>query len=424
MVSFSLLPANQLEGNSEPRVREADGATKTVDDARTGSTPSLFPSRSARLFTQQKNRTCFGRTEPDLVHDIHGKQSPASAKRLKGRALHRILQTAACVLRAIARFWGPIAVSQYRREDVLRILRVPGRQLALWEKAGLMPPAEAYTFDHLVQLRKLRDLAATRISVRSIRRSVDAMQRVAGLSNPLLESAVVGKGTRLRFRQWGALVDPVTRQMAFDFDGTGPASAVTLRCPAASLSALEGETQEMFLRAVRLEESPATIPEAKTMYEMILQLQPRHAAAAINLGTILYGERNFAASEALYRRAIEADPDYALAYFDLGNVLDEQQRLREASIAYSRALELVPGYADAHYNLALALERTQEPRRALRHWVAYVRLDRTGPWAAHARAQIRRILGAEPLRIVSRHGRTLKLAGCPPLTLSPGGTDL
>ena len=50
-------------------------------------------------------------------------------------------------------------MSDYRREDVLRILHLPDRQLALWEKAGLMSPAEAYTFDHLVQLRKLRDLA-------------------------------------------------------------------------------------------------------------------------------------------------------------------------------------------------------------------------------------------------------------------------
>lgn len=300
-------------------------------------------------------------------------------------------------------------MSVYRREDVLRILHLPSRQLALWEKAGLMSPAEAYSFDHLVQLRTLRDLAATRISVRSIRRSVEAMRSVAGAGNPLLLSAVVRGRARLNFRQWGALVDPVTRQMAFDFDGMPPGSAVALRRRPACEAAIEAETQEMFLRAVRLEESPVTLAEAKAAYQAILCLQPAHAAAAINLGTIYYGEKKFAISEGLYRQATEADPEYALAFFDLGNVLDEQQRLREAIEAYQRALVLIPGYADAHYNLALALERSQQPRRALRHWTAYVRLDTAGPWAAHARAQVRRLLGAESLRVVSRHGRTLKL---------------
>ena len=302
-------------------------------------------------------------------------------------------------------------MSEYRREDVLRILHLPSRQLALWEKAGLMCPAEAYTFDHLVQLRKLRDLAATRISVRSIRRSVDAMQSVSGLSNPLLQAAVVQRGSKLRFRQWGVLVDPVTRQMGFDFDGASPVKAVALRRSAPSEAALEAEMQEMFLQAVRLEESPATLAEAKRMYAAILRIQPGHAAAAINLGTIHYGERNFATSEQLYRQATEADPEYALAFFDLGNVLDEQQRLPDAIIAYQRALTLVPTYADAHYNLALALERSGQGRRALRHWRAYVRLDGSGPWASHARTQIRRILTGESLRIVSRHGRTLRFPG-------------
>ena len=49
------------------------------------------------------------------------------------------------------------AVSRYCREDVLRILRLPIRQLTAWEKAGLIASSENYSFDELVQLRKLRD---------------------------------------------------------------------------------------------------------------------------------------------------------------------------------------------------------------------------------------------------------------------------
>ena len=302
------------------------------------------------------------------------------------------------------------AVSRYCREDVLRILRLPVRQLAAWEKAGLIASSETYSFDEMVQLRKLRDLAATRISVKSIRRSVDAMQKVSGMANPLQESAAVMQGSRVAFRQWGALVDPMTRQMAFDFEQACGGMAV-VRKNGQELSPAFAEVQEMFLRAVRLEEIPGRLSEAKAIYETILELRPGHATTAINLGTIYYNEREFGHAERLYRMAGEADPEYALAFFDLGNVLDEQQRMDEAIAAYERALTLVPQYADAHYNLALAYERIREPRKALRHWTTYTRLDPTGPWASHARSQAKKILGSERLTIVTRHGRTMRIAG-------------
>lgn len=301
-------------------------------------------------------------------------------------------------------------MNRYGREDVLRILRLPSRQLASWQKAGLVSVSEEFSFEQLVQLRKLRDLTATRITVRSIQRSVDAMQKVSGMTNPLLESVAVMTGTGLAFRQWGALVDPVTRQMAFDWE-LAPCAGMRVVRPGQQALRQANEAQDMFLRAVRLEENSETLPDAKMLYQELLKLQPTHAPAAINLGTIHYNERDYAGAEALYRRATESDPEYALAFFDLGNVLDELQRLPEAIAAYERALVLVPQYADAHYNLALAYERLHEPRKALRHWTQYARLDPTGPWASHARSQAKKILGSERLSIVSRHGRTMKIAG-------------
>jgi DNA-binding transcriptional MerR regulator len=302
-------------------------------------------------------------------------------------------------------------VDRYGREDVLRILRVPSRQLAAWQKAGLVSPSEDFSFEQLVQLRKLRDLTATRVSVKSITRSVAAMQVVAGMANPLLESVAVRSGSGVSFRQWGALVNPVTRQMAFDFELAPCAGMAVVRARGSAPARLNSEAQEMFLRAVRLEERTDTLAEAKEVYAAILELQPSHAPAAINLGTIFYNERDFERAEHYYRRATESDPEYALAFFDLGNVLDELQRLPEAIAAYERALGLVPQYADAHYNLALAYERRAEPRRALKHWTQYARLDPAGPWASHARGQAKKILGGERLAIVTRHGRTMRIAG-------------
>ncbi len=87
------------------------------------------------------------------------------------------------------------------------------------------------------------------------------------------------------------------------------------------------------------------------------------------------------------------------------------QRLNEATAAYERAVALVPQYADAHYNLALAYERQGQRRRALRHWLMYVRLDPVGPWSSHAKDQAKKILSSEKLSIVSRRGRLVRVAG-------------
>ncbi len=299
-------------------------------------------------------------------------------------------------------------VTRYSRQDTLRILRLQIRQLQAWERAGLIPHKDTYSFEDLGQLRTLRDLlATTRISAKSIRASVDAMQRVAGMTNPLLESSAVRRGSRLAFRHAGALVDPITQQLAFDFE-TSPERQLRIVNSEKPVSAQKvAEIQEMFLRAVQFEEQSA-LPDAIALYETILALRPKHAPALINLGTIHYNMRRFECAESLYRRASIADPDYALAFFDLGNVLDELQRLPDAIEAYQRAIALVPHYADAHYNLALAYERQNQKRRALRHWLAYVRLDPAGPWSNHARDQARKILRSEKLSIVSRHGRLVK----------------
>ncbi len=310
--------------------------------------------------------------------------------------------------------YGPggreMPVTRYSRQDVVRILHLQQRQLSEWERAGLIIPCKDYGFAELSRLRTLRDLRATSLSSKCIRRSVDAMQRVAGMRNPLLEATAVRYGSRVAFRHGGALLDPMTQQLAFDFEASGRPQLRVVRAEGSMLQQA-AEVQEMFLAAVQLEEKPATLPQAVERYEQILAIRPGHAPALINLGTILYNRREYEQAETLYRRATIADPEYALAFFDLGNVLDEMQRLGEATMAYERAIALVPQYADAHYNLALAYERQGHRRRALRHWLTYVRLDPAGPWSNHAREQARKILKTEKLSIVSRRGRLVKQAG-------------
>jgi tetratricopeptide (TPR) repeat protein len=304
-------------------------------------------------------------------------------------------------------------VTSYSRQDVQRILQISSRQMQGWERAGLISQQQAYTFQDLGQLRILRALREDDVPAASIRDSILAMKAVAGMTNPLLEACLIRTGTRLAFRHHGAVVDPIRRQLLFDFERLnqhefeatkGFEARIVPSEPAAShpnIAAKSRTIQDLFLAAVQAEESAEKL-FAIDLYRQILAIDPDYAPASINLGTLHFHLRQYRQAEEYYRRATIADPAYVLAYFDLGNVLDELGRMDEAIAAYRQAVTLAPGYADAHYNLALAYERKSQHRPALRHWQSYVRLDNRGPWAEHARTQIRNLLRREKLTIASR----------------------
>ena len=291
---------------------------------------------------------------------------------------------------------------------MIRILRLTGRQLAAWEKMGLLTPAESYTFFDLLQVKKVRDLCARRVRPSEIQQSLTAMRKqAAGMENPLLEASASTSGRhRVAFRHGGKLLEPIAGQFMLDFS---PEEKVVTSVPVARSSAstasnepVSADVAELFSRGVALEEDPTKQMQAMAVYKRVLELDPQHAAAHINLGTLYYNRQDYKSAEEHYRRALASDSRYALAHFDLANVLDETGRVAEAIQTYLTALQLAPTYADAHYNLALAYEKIREPRKALKHWQAYVKLDATGPWSVHARMQIKRILRGDALKLV--HG--------------------
>jgi tetratricopeptide (TPR) repeat protein len=290
-------------------------------------------------------------------------------------------------------------VYRYSRADLLRILRLTARQLAAWEKAELVAAAESYSFFDLLQIKKVRDLCAHKVRPAVIRQSLEAMQKAAGMENPLLEASAFSTGHRIAFRHQGRVVEPIAGQFMFDFSSRDNVVTSTTT-PLARPKPVPADVAGLFAQGIALEEDPNTQVQAITAYQRVLELDPEHAAAHINLGTIHYNRQDYALAEKHYRAAVEIDSRYALAYFDLGNVLDETGRVAEAIQAYNTALQLAPTYGDAHYNVALAYEKVREPRKALKHWRAYVKLDTSGPWAVHARNQIQRILQADGLKLV------------------------
>ena len=193
---------------------------------------------------------------------------------------------------------------RYSRTDLLRILRLTARQLGAWEKAGLIAPADTYSFFDLLQVKKVRDLCARRVRPAVIRESLQAMQKqVAGMENPLLEAGAYSTGARVVFRHEGKALEPIAGQFVMDF---APAERVVSATNVRSMPAGQGAA-ELFARGIALEEEPSTQAEAIAIYEKVLEMEPQHAAAHINLGTLFYNRQDYIKAELHYRAAIEAE---------------------------------------------------------------------------------------------------------------------
>ena len=263
-----------------------------------------------------------------------------------------------------------------------------------------MAAADDYSFFDLVQIKKVRDLCA---------------QRVASRRDP----TIIGSHAKAGFRHGESLAgsgDLSRAGVAWPSGTRGGWWSRSLGSSCSNFSAEENrvlsrpqrngpelvvtDVADLFARGIVQEENPSSQGEAITSYQRVLAMDPGHAAAHINLGTLYYNRQEYGLAERHYRAAIQIDPRYALAYFDLGNVLDETGRVEDAINTYKTAIQLAPTYADAHYNIALAYEKIREPRKALQHWRTYIKLDTTGPWTVHAKHQIQRILQSDSLKLV------------------------
>jgi tetratricopeptide (TPR) repeat protein len=62
------------------------------------------------------------------------------------------------------------------------------------------------------------------------------------------------------------------------------------------------------------------------------------------------------------------------------------------------ALRISPNYADAHYNIALLYQGARQNMKAVRHWMAYLKLDPSSEWATIARRELDKLREAAVVR--------------------------
>jgi len=260
----------------------------------------------------------------------------------------------------------------YTVREVSAMLGLSAAQIRSFASKGFLQPERGprgelrFGFHDLVILRTAGELAAANVPQRKVRRVLQRLREQLPAERSLTGVRIAADGDRVVVSDGAAVWNPESGQVLFDFSVDELADRTSV-IPRAT-----DEVEELYDVACEVEmSSPA---QAREVYERLLELDPDHVDAHVNLGRLLHEEGAPAAAEKHYRRALELDPDHEIAAFNLGVALEDVGRFKDAIDAYLRALELDPQNADGHFNLAGLYERRGEKAAALRHLKTYRRL--------------------------------------------------
>jgi tetratricopeptide (TPR) repeat protein len=278
-----------------------------------------------------------------------------------------------------------VTSDQYSRADVLRILTIPEKQLAQWEKmelvAALQPGKDHYDFRDLISLRTTKQLLENGVSVERLRRSLQALQKqLAETQSPLNELRIVYNGKDVLVESAGKQLEPVSGQFILNFR-TGELCNKVVAMP-------ERNADSLFALALEYDSDPETRTKAAEVYERVIALDPGHADALMNRGTISYEKGDLESAAEYFRRAVDVEPENAVAQFNLGSILDDLGLLAEARQHLRLATRLDADYGDAHYNLAIVCDKMNAQSEARDHWITYVRLFPAGEHSDYARSRL------------------------------------
>jgi tetratricopeptide (TPR) repeat protein len=261
----------------------------------------------------------------------------------------------------------------YTVREVSAMLGLSAAQIRSFASKGFLQPERGprgelrFGFHDLVILRTAGELAAAKVPQRKVQRVLQRLREQLPAERSLTGVRIAADGDRVVVRDGAALWNPESGQVLFDFSVEELAERMSSIVPPAN-----DEAEELYDVACEVETSSPD--QAREVYERLLEIDPDHVDAHVNLGRLLHEDGAPAAAEKHYRRALDLDPDHEIAAFNLGVALEDLGRFKDAIDAYLRALELDPQNADAHFNLAGLYERRGEKAAALRHLKTYKRL--------------------------------------------------
>ena len=265
-------------------------------------------------------------------------------------------------------------MSGYGAREVAKMLGLSVSQVRAYVRAGFLEPTRGprgqllFSFQDLVLLRTAQGLVSARIPPRRVRSALRKLKEQLPEGRPLRGVHIRAEGDHIVVGDGRASWRPESGQILLDFETRELARKVA----PLQRRARDGDASDWYERACDLEESAPD--EAQQAYRRVLDLDPAHADAWVNLGRLLHEAGDPRSAAQHYRKAIELRPDDPVALFNLGVALEDLRMPDEAILAYRTALAADAGCADAHYNLAQLYESRGEAAAALRHLRTYRKL--------------------------------------------------
>lgn len=283
----------------------------------------------------------------------------------------------------------------FTRAEIRHLIGITDSRLRTLDKAGVVSPStrrngrRAYDFSDLIALRAAKSLLDQKVRLRDVTRAIGLLRaELPKIKSPLQELRIVSDGRRLVVQSDAGDYEPLSGQMMLDFDVRQLHNdIVRVLRPTAGRERAKS-AYDLYLKASRLDEDPATMEEAIELYERAIVLDPWLAIAYTNLGNISFRRHHVEDAEAFYEKALKVDPQQPEAQYNLGYLMLERGEPEASVQHFLGALAADPQFADAYFNLAMAYEQAGKPDLARPLWESYIILEPQGTWTEIARRHL------------------------------------